>query len=1113
MDGEVKSIEIRGIERAGADNVCQDGSLNEAVGVVYKDGSLIPYRATEADANLPQGTRLIYLHKTYQQDNVLVYYENDNQEMVLAWATKEAVDNGTVRWDSDIIDTMPQGVELLECAFVGNMLVERRTDNIYYFVFNKDEQRYESRTIDLQDLPQVDIKVDRGLWNDDIYEGYKSNQDLHFGNDEVPKGFSSYIGMGKYMSTFSGGVRRGKDDTDSTEGDSANLQDASETTTKKLFEEYNKTACSQLEVGIGLAEDRGGLTGYNIAWAVWRLKNGEYVTCEMPILLCPPNHYNAKNFVKITYDNADLEKAVDTASIHYSVPQGGGGAVLNLLPQTAYQMLEFNIKDKNYSDMMQYTGNKEVYLDEMSVADINLDDFKKSNKAYSRSVLFDGEHEEHTHQSYGEAISNMVPKEEDVVCPLYTTRYVYHCYENDERNFLIDIDVTYALTNKLSFRMTALPEGLKDMVSSLCIFLSPDISPYQKFDKEENIYSDGMQWFSWYHNRQDHNDRSNVQKAIATAFPRYRKPSSIIEDIKKVESLYKVKEVFVEDLPEAGKWITVDLQGKLGSNIYTLESIGAHSVRQIKSSNGGLFTFNSRLHLFNYFNDDKIEMRIQPWATGIGQRKYGEGINPTSVSQGFTVLYSHFDVEIKKPNGGTKHRIVEYNLNKGGTKAEDFFLPSIFFYPSTDAVSVTYAVLTVINGKRETAHYKATMHKMEKFGMSYAVIESKTRNGYDDDFVPSHFYIADTINNGEYVVPKDTTGIEENVGFIKVAETNLPNYFKPINDYKVGDGRIIALAQMSIALTQDTFGAYPLLVFCTDGIYSLGIDQTGTIAYSSVAPFSREVCTNKNTICEIDGAVIFATDKGLMMATGQKVDAFNPMLNGTPKHIPQKDKSLGTGLYVYGNAVKHPRLVPLEKDLDKMQVIETKDFIDYLQDADTYVKYASAKTALVVFNKSKNFIYFIDIATRFATKLNICLDKCNNNYPSADFFNTSKDKRYNFEYDTAEGTTQCLLQTRPIKLVLANKASYRVLLNGYFHSTKEDAMAGLYVLGSLDADHWQLIGAKEKPLQGGFHDLGCLTERVSMKYIMIIAVGVLGCDSHIDSIEISTNTKYQNKLR
>ena len=86
------------------------------------------------------------------------------------------------------------------------------------------------------------------------------------------------------------------------------------------------------------------------------------------------------------------------------------------------------------------------------------------------------------------------------------------------------------------------------------------------------------------------------------------------------------------------------------------------------------------------------------------------------------------------------------------------------------------------------------------------------------------------------------------------------------------------------------------------------------------------------------------------------------------------------------------------------------------------------------------------------------------------------------------------------------------MLSGYFEGETGN-WADLIVLGSLDGDHWRVIGVKEKKLYGGFHNLGCLTERGSWKYLMFIFGGKLSNNSHIDSVDITVDGRYNNKKR
>jgi hypothetical protein len=71
----------------------------------------------------------------------------------------------------------------------------------------------------------------------------------------------------------------------------------------------------------------------------------------------------------------------------------------------------------------------------------------------------------------------------------------------------------------------------------------------------------------------------------------------------------------------------------------------------------------------------------------------------------------------------------------------------------------------------------------------------------------------------------------------------------------------------------------------------------------------------------------------------------------------------------------------------------------------------------------------------------------------------------------------------------------------------------MLVLGSYDGINWQPLGSMQKPFAGGFHDLGCVVDRVSCEYLMVIVSGSLSSNSHIDGIELTKENKYNNKLK
>lgn len=126
---------------------------------------------------------------------------------------------------------------------------------------------------------------------------------------------------------------------------------------------------------------------------------------------------------------------------------------------------------------------------------------------------------------------------------------------------------------------------------------------------------------------------------------------------------------------------------------------------------------------------------------------------------------------------------------------------------------------------------------------------------------------ADTVNTSVSVPNK-----------LYVSEVNNPFYFPVENIVTVGVGSIIGLASTTRALSQGQFGQYPLIAFCTDGVWALDVSSTGT--FSSVHPISREICVNANSICQLDQSVLFATARGISQVVESSVASVSGVLDG-----------------------------------------------------------------------------------------------------------------------------------------------------------------------------------------------------------------------------------------
>lgn len=152
------------------------------------------------------------------------------------------------------------------------------------------------------------------------------------------------------------------------------------------------------------------------------------------------------------------------------------------------------------------------------------------------------------------------------------------------------------------------------------------------------------------------------------------------------------------------------------------------------------------------------------------------------------------------------------------------------------------------------------------------------------------YYIESPLNTIQYT--SGTPSFVENMepegisNKILVSEVDNPFVFS-LNGYvTVGNGTIMGMAANTAALGQGQFGQHPLFVFSTDGIWALSTNTVGT--YTSVHPFSREVCNNANSITQTDNAIFFSSEKGLMIITGNTVKCVSEQMNGKNLSVQQE---------------------------------------------------------------------------------------------------------------------------------------------------------------------------------------------------------------------------------
>ena len=141
-----------------------------------------------------------------------------------------------------------------------------------------------------------------------------------------------------------------------------------------------------------------------------------------------------------------------------------------------------------------------------------------------------------------------------------------------------------------------------------------------------------------------------------------------------------------------------------------------------------------------------------------------------------------------------------------------------------------------------------------------------------------------------------------------------------------GGGKVIGIASATKALSQGQFGQFPLYAFTTYGVWALEVNGQ-TAGYSARQPIGRDVCVDGDSITQTDDAVLFVTDRGLMMVSSSKISCLSDKIKG------------GT--------------VPLDGEADGAQV----DVLSYLRGCSMVYDYIGQRVLLFNPDYDYNLVY------------------------------------------------------------------------------------------------------------------------------------------------------------
>lgn len=281
---------------------------------------------------------------------------------------------------------------------------------------------------------------------------------------------------------------------------------------------------------------------------------------------------------------------------------------------------------------------------------------------------------------------------------------------------------------------------------------------------------------------------------------------------------------------------------------------------------------------------------------------------------------------------------------------------------------------------------------------------------------------------------------------VYTSEVNNPYIFPVLGINTVGTGKIMAISTAAKALSEGQFGQFPLYAFTDEGVWALEVSSTGS--YSARQPITRDVILENTDPLQMDSAVLFATDRGIMLISGSQTQCISDVINSNEpfdiRKLPGMDK-----LHAM-----------LGHDADTC--LPTVPFLDFISECGMLYDYVHQR--VIVYNPKYTYAYVYSLKSRAWGMMYSSIEAGINSYPEA--LAVDHDGAL-LNFSAMDGkATKGLAVTRPLNLDAVNihKTIDSIIQRGNF--AKGNVQSVLY--GSRDLINWHLVWSSKDHYLRGF---------------------------------------------
>ena len=499
----------------------------------------------------------------------------------------------------------------------------------------------------------------------------------------------------------------------------------------------------------------------------------------------------------------------------------------------------------------------------------------------------------------------------------------------------------------------------------------------------------------------------------------------------------------------------INLKPQTLDALQTLPTLTDNSLSNARFFDASLTTYNQRLHLYNF----KLK-HPQP-ATP-------EQLNTSGVYDPNAPRIKAVTVYIKTAMGERRVQITPDCLQS--TTAALWF-----FYPHNGAYKAE--IVFYHNQAPETNYIKILNLKQHKF-LNGAYWMHTPLNDHSP-------ILADDqqTDNYQLPVPDDCSHYTNSILQSVVASPfNFPDNLLS----QIPVANIFALSSAAKALSQGQFGQFPLYAFTDEGIWAMQISDTGT--YIARQPITRDVCTNRKQITQLDDAVLFITTRGIMVIQGAQTSCISETINSdTPFNLLSLP-----AFHKLHNALAHTSLTD--------NCLPIKPFSQFLSQARIIYDYPNQH--LLCYTPQVTYAYVFSLRSKAWA---MCFSEFTahlNAYPGA-IAVCKNGAVLNFDNRIAE-PVKCLFCTRPIKLQSPDmlKTLQTVIQRGYFAPHHINTV----IYAARNLMQWHLIASSVSNQVRNIHG-------TPYKFFRIATLATLNPDESINGASIQFIPRQTNRLR